>query len=241
MTRRSLSVDEAAKLRAGDDHYRAYVGPPQRYDFMGLSQIGILFALDLKETDKVLDFGCGSLRAGRMLIPFLREECYFGIDSNRWLIDDGIDRELGRDAIDLKRPRFSYNDDFNCAVFNQQFDFIMAQSIVTHAGPSMARALFRTAFDSLKQDGLLLLSYVRGTADTSMPPDGWSYPDNIVYSPDTIMSMLGDVGFAAVEIPWFHPGAQWVAASPNAERLPTREALTAFAGQPIPRRRPDPK
>ena len=29
---RDLPLSEAAKLEAGEDHYRAYVGPPDRYD-----------------------------------------------------------------------------------------------------------------------------------------------------------------------------------------------------------------
>jgi len=232
MSDRKLSLDKAEQLAPGSEHYRSYVGPPSRFDFMSLSQLGILFAFGLRETDTVLDFGCGSLRAGRMLIPFLREKKYFGIEPNKWLIEDGIDRELGRDATTLKKPVFSYDDNFDCTVFNKKFDFILAQSIVTHAGPNMARKLFESASMSLKDDGVLLLSYKPGIEQTPLPSDGWSYPQNILYSPSTMLNMLKDYGLSAIEIPWFHPGAQWLAASLNSQRLPTKDEFKLLAGQP---------
>ena len=222
-------------LKAGEGNYRSYVGPPKRYDFMSLSQIGILFSFGLKETDKVLDFGCGSLRAGRMLIPFLLEGGYFGIEPNQWLIEDGIKHELGQDAITLKNPRFSYNDDFDCTVFNEQFDFILAQSIVTHAGPAMTTALFESASKALNKGGVFLLSYKRGTDQAPLPPEGWSYPPNIDYSPTAMLGLLKDAGFFAIEIPWFHPGAQWIAASLDPEQLPSENDMTILAGQPFQR------
>lgn len=56
----------------------------------------------------MLDFGCGSLRLGRLLILFLNDGRYFGIDPNRWLIEEGLERELGRDAARIKKLHFSY-------------------------------------------------------------------------------------------------------------------------------------
>jgi len=34
-TRQLSEVEAKTKLRPGDSHYIAYVGPPQEYDFMG--------------------------------------------------------------------------------------------------------------------------------------------------------------------------------------------------------------
>jgi hypothetical protein len=66
---RDLPDTDAKKLRPGSDHYTAWVGPPDRYDFMGATQFALLFAIGLRGHHKLLDFGCGSLRAGRLLIP----------------------------------------------------------------------------------------------------------------------------------------------------------------------------
>jgi hypothetical protein len=63
---RSLDYAAAANLPTGAQHYRAYVGPPDRFDFMSATQFALLFALGLRDHHRVLDFGCGSLRLGRL-------------------------------------------------------------------------------------------------------------------------------------------------------------------------------
>lgn len=51
--------------------YRGYVGPEAQYDLMGATQFRLLCTLGLREHHTLLDFGCGSLRAGRLFIPYL--------------------------------------------------------------------------------------------------------------------------------------------------------------------------
>jgi hypothetical protein len=141
------TIDAASRLPAGASHYRAYVGPPDRFDFMSASQFAFLFALGLRDYHRVLDFGCGSMR----LIPFLRPDRYFGIEPNSWLIDDAVEHELGPSILTVKRPSFAYNDDFRCDVFGEglKFDFIVAQSIITHCGVELTQRLIGEAGRSL--------------------------------------------------------------------------------------------
>ena len=77
---RNYTVEQAAALAPGDQHYRAFVGPTYRYDLIGAQQFALLYLLGLRETHRLLDFGCGSLRLGRMAIPYLLEGHYFGIE-----------------------------------------------------------------------------------------------------------------------------------------------------------------
>ena len=83
-------------LAPGSRHYRAYVGPPTDYDLVGAMQFNLLTNLGLREEHYLLDIGCGSLRAGKLLIPYLVPGRYFGIEPERWLIEEGIDNELGQ-------------------------------------------------------------------------------------------------------------------------------------------------
>jgi len=55
---------DVSKLKPGDDHHMAYVGPPTQHDFMGATQFRLLCTLGLRAHHRLLDFGCGSLRAG---------------------------------------------------------------------------------------------------------------------------------------------------------------------------------
>ena len=114
--------EEIAALKPGDPHYMAYVGPPTQYDFMGATQFRLLCALGLRARHRLLDFGCGSLRAGRLFIPYLEPGRYHGIEPNRWLIDEAIQKELGEDLIRIKQPRFDHNDRFDSGVFGCRFD-----------------------------------------------------------------------------------------------------------------------
>lgn len=229
---RLLSRAQADQLPAGAEHYRAYVGPPGRYDFMSATQFALLFQLGLKDTDTVLDFGCGSLRLGRLLIPFLQPGRYFGLDPNKWLIDDAVDRELGRHAIALKQPTFAYNDDFDSSVFGRQFDFVMAQSIVTHTGPDLVRAMLAPLAQVLAPDGLFLFSYIRkdDAAETGCPPPGWHYPHCVAYTDNQLIGELEAAGLDARPIPWFHPAASWMVAARKTGALPSQELLNGLNG-----------
>ena len=156
---RGLRGEAAMALPPGVTHYKAYVGPTDRFDFMGATQFSLLFHLGLRDYHSVLDFGCGSLRLGRCVIPYLQEDKYFGIDPNKWLIEDGIENELGASAVSLKNPKFSYNTDFDCGVFGEKFDFIIAQSIFTHTGPSHFKSFLKSAAENLKPDGALTAKF----------------------------------------------------------------------------------
>ncbi|MGR3623740.1 hypothetical protein [Pseudophaeobacter sp.] len=76
---RKLAAEAAASLHAGAEHYRAYVGPSRQYDFMGATQFCLLITLGLREDHKLLDLGCGPLRAGRFLMMYLAPGHYCGI------------------------------------------------------------------------------------------------------------------------------------------------------------------
>lgn len=240
-------------MAPGADHYRAYVGPPERYDFLGASQFSLLFHLGLRENHRVLDFGCGSLRLGRLLIPWLAPGRYFGIDPSRWLIDEAFAHELGPGLLGLKQPSFDHNADFDCAVFGQRFDFVVAQSILTHCGPDLCRRFFGQLARVLAPDGLAVFSYIPGPGAPA-PAEGWHYPQCVAHAEADLLALAREAGLCGVPLPWSHPGATWFAVAKGAAALPDAEARQHLRGTvlsldhgarradpPAPARRPNPR
>ncbi len=115
MPRESLGVG----LKPGDAHYRAYVGPPEDYDLIAAMTFNLLTTLGLRQHHSLLDVGCGSLRIGRLLIPYLNRGKYFGIEPNEWLVEEGIRRELGEGLVQIKDPTF-YFWRFDCHIFDRR-------------------------------------------------------------------------------------------------------------------------
>jgi SAM-dependent methyltransferase len=229
-TRAELDRSAIRALPAGSDHYRAYVGLPDRFDFMSASQFALLFQLGLREEHRVLDFGCGSLRLGRLLIPFLNRGGYYGVDPNAWLIDAGVAHELGWAAIDVKMPSFNHSSSFRADVFGCRFDFLMAQSIVTHTGPDLARTLLASVPRALNPSGLFLFSYVRDDSMKVEPTNGWHYPECVGYPRAWFEEELGKAGLVSRPLPWFHPGATWHVAALSREALPPESQTHLLTG-----------
>lgn len=200
-------------------NYRSYVGPPDRYDFMGSSQFRLLTSLGLRSNHKLLDFGCGSLRAGRLYIPFLDKGNYYGQDPNQWLIDDGFKNELGKDIIDLKKPKFSNLDNFELG-FSEKFDYILAQSIFSHTNKKSLKKGISSIFNGLKNDGMALITIQEGIKDFSGPND-WVYPGHTKFKRKTISKILNENTKYWKRLYWYHPGQTWYVLTKSKNKLPS--------------------
>ena len=129
-------------LKPGDPQYRAYVGPPEDYDLVAAMTFNLLTTLGLRQHHSLLDIGCGSLRIGRLLIPYLNRGKYFGVEPNEWLVDEGIRRELGETLVQIKRPTFFFSDSPDTiSQAKIAFDFALAQSIFSHCGLELIQGL----------------------------------------------------------------------------------------------------
>jgi SAM-dependent methyltransferase len=162
----------------------------------------LFFLLGMRERHMFLDFGCGSLRSGRLVMTYLAKERYYGIDPNQWLIDAAIEHEIGPSMVAIKRPRFAFNSDGTMTSFGVSFDFIHAHSVLTHAPPSLARNFFLEAAKVLTPNGLVVATFLRGDADS----DGaeWVYPELVTYRLETLLGWALDAGLQLLPIQWPH-------------------------------------
>lgn len=198
------------ELRPGESHYRAYVGPPGDYDLVAAMAFGLLTTLGLRQHHQLLDIGCGSLRIGRLLIPYLNRGRYTGLEPNQWLVQDGIVREVGQDQIDIKQPHFVFADSAAELVNEgRKYDYLLAQSIFSHCGIDLLEQWLAQAAALLTDTGALVATFFSGNADTDRL--GWIYPDCVNFTPATLRSLAHRHGLEFVTLDWHHPRQTWAA------------------------------
>jgi SAM-dependent methyltransferase len=195
-------------LKPGDPHYRAYVGPPEDYDLIAAMTFNLLTTLGLRQHHSLLDVGCGSLRIGRLLIPYLNRGKYFGFEPNEWLVQEGIKRELGESLLQIKSPTFFFSDSPGAiAQAKTSFDFVLAQSIFSHCGLNLVKNWLAAISRSLAEDGTLVATFLVGEEDS--PKTGWIYPDCVNYRPATLEQAAADVNLGFEILDWKHPRQTW--------------------------------
>lgn len=200
-------MTDLKNLAAGDQHYKAFVGPPLKYDLMGSLQFLLLSAAGLRAHHKVCDVGCGSLRAGKLLIPYLDKGNYFGLEPNQWLIDEAIEQEIGQDLVSLKAPRFDNNENFNLSSFGEKFDFVVAQSIFSHASAKQIKSCLKEVRQHLQAEGLFIATFIWGKQDYEK--DDWVYPGCVAYQPQTVKNWAWtEFGLKMSLTDWPHPNGQ---------------------------------
>ena len=80
----------AGQVRAGQ--HREVIGG--LWDEMGRLQLEFMRAQGLQPQHRLLDLGCGSLRAGIHFVRYLDAGRYYGLDHNQSLLDAGYGTEL---------------------------------------------------------------------------------------------------------------------------------------------------
>jgi cyclopropane fatty-acyl-phospholipid synthase-like methyltransferase len=208
----AISSDDREDLglgfKPGDPHYRAYVGPPEDYDLIAAMTFNLLTTLGLRQHHSLLDIGCGSLRIGRLLIPYLNCGKYFGVEPNEWLVEEGIKRELGQSLVEIKRPTFFFTDSpEGIAKADTAFNFAVAQSIFSHCGLDLIKAWLSAISRSLAEDGALVATFLIGEQDAAQ--SGWIYPECVNYKPATLERAAAEANLRFEVLDWKHPRQTW--------------------------------
>ncbi len=194
-------------LEPGSDHYRAFIGPPAQYDLVSAMVFNLLTCIGMRQHHRVLDVGCGSLRSGRLLIPYLNKGNYFGVEPNRWLVQAGIDQEIGQDMVRIKDPTFSFKTSMEDFTTPLNLDFAFAQSIFSHCGRDLISQWLGQIFPHLSESGALLATFVKDATD--FPGSGWIYPGCVNYKPETMAQLAAKFGFGFQILDWAHPRQTW--------------------------------
>ncbi len=149
--------------------------PAADFEKAGREQLSYLLLSGLNTDSKLVDIGCGVLRAGYWLIHFLDQGCYFGIESHKGRLEMGVNTILEPEVLEAKRPRFNTNANFDTSVFGQKFDFFLAYSIWTHASKRQIQTMLEAFLRDATEEGKFLTTYL--PADETNPDylgDKWN-------------------------------------------------------------------
>jgi SAM-dependent methyltransferase len=134
-------------------HHRQYGRP------WGMGRYLFDFVVDsgVRREHRLLDFGCGALRLGIWVIPYLEAGNYFGVDSHLVSLEAAVTYEIPLHRLEQKRPRLLWNDDFAFSHFEQTFDVIVDVSSSSRVKePDRLRRAFASFAAVLKPGGRLL-------------------------------------------------------------------------------------
>lgn len=101
------------------------------WEEVGRLQLDFMRGRGLEPEHYLLDVGCGSLRGGVRLIPYLEPGHYYGVDRNQRLLDAGR-TELEAANLQDRAAVLAQMDDFGFERLDRSFDFILAQSLFSH-------------------------------------------------------------------------------------------------------------
>lgn len=204
--------------------HRSFVGPEANYDVFSAVQFNLLTHLGLREQHSLLDIGCGSLRAGRLFIPYLLPGGYCGVEPEQWLLESAINDEVGADLIRLKKPQFIHNPDFAFDDFGRKFDFLLAHSIFSHArGEDIGRCL-ESARRVMHDRSLFAATFVEG--ETDYAGNNWTLWAEYTYA--FIEGAAKRAGLCCTRIAWPSPDMQqWVIF-----HLPGNDQVQRFVAAP---------
>ncbi len=149
---RTSTVDPEQERRAEwgrfatEDHHHVY-GRPW---FVGRDYCDLLLSRGLRPEDKLLDFGCGSMRAGIWTAAYLDEGSYFGIDSHRASLDIALNYEVPLHGLEHKQPQLLHSTEFRIDLLDTVFDFVFCASVFRHLSPEERPRALRAIRESCR-------------------------------------------------------------------------------------------
>jgi SAM-dependent methyltransferase len=149
------SYPRVKKMFLDEAHHREYGRP------WGMGKYIFEFAVEagLRPEHRLLDFGCGALRFGNWVIPYLDAGNYFGVEAHLPSLEAAVTYEIPLHALEQRRPRLLWNEDFAFSHFGTTFDFIVDYSSAQRVkNPARRRKAFSNFGEVLVPGGRLLTS-----------------------------------------------------------------------------------
>ena len=183
-----------AQSRSHTDFYRGVMASNARRDpdaaigsdtrehwlKVGEMQFSYLLTHGLRPDHRILDIGCGNLRAGWRLMQYLDSGNYYGVDISPDILLAAL-KELRDQRLQHKYPHLVLVSDLKFEFLPEQsFDVIHAHSVFTHTRVDAIDQCFASAARILKPDGFFDLTYLEGDK-YSLNDEDFCYPRETLF------------------------------------------------------------
>jgi SAM-dependent methyltransferase len=164
LTRKQGGSDKYRYAAAGDaasdsEAYKQLLGGgSEKWEQRGAFQLHFLEQYGLKPGHRLLDVGCGPLRAGLHLIPRLDVGNYYGIDYNHEFIRIA-EQQVAGSEIASKQPTLAVVEDFDFPLSFPLFDYVMVFSVLNHCTEEQKKAFFNHIDRVTAPCGLVCISH----------------------------------------------------------------------------------
>jgi SAM-dependent methyltransferase len=128
---------------------------------IGQMQFDYLVGHGLKPGDRMLEIGCGNLRAGRLFIDYLDAGNYYGIDISPDILLAATDT-IAEYGLQAKLPHLTLVRDMNLgALPDGHFTVLHAHSVFSHSPIEIIDECLRTAARVMAPDGFFDFTFDR--------------------------------------------------------------------------------
>jgi SAM-dependent methyltransferase len=117
-------------------------GGKEEWGTRGEFQLVLLRQMGLQEGHRLLDVGCGPLRAGEHFIRALGAGGYCGMDDNKDFVKVARQIVAGHEDLLKKNPRIEHVNGFDFQQLGERFDYVMVFSVLNHCTADERKAFF---------------------------------------------------------------------------------------------------
>src|SRR5580698_4899666 len=165
--------------------------PDQGAEF-GQMQFGYLAEHGLARTSRLLEIGCGNLRAGRFFIDYLDVGHYYGIDISPDVLLSA-QQVIAADGLQDKVPWLVYTNDLRFEFLPAgYFDVIHANSVFTHCPIELIEECFAHVARIMTPGGFFDFTFYRAQ-DTEYQV----HREDFYYRTGTLIGLAGRYGLTA--------------------------------------------
>ncbi|WP_326691222.1 MULTISPECIES: class I SAM-dependent methyltransferase [unclassified Streptomyces] len=172
----------------------AAVGTPtqERWEAVGELQFSYLRSHGLQPSHRLLEIGCGNLRAGWRFIDYLAPGHYYGLDISPDILF-AAQRVLASRGLQGKLPHLTLVDDMRLAHLPEgHFDMAHAHSVFSHSPPQVIEECLSHIPRVLKPGGFFDFTYNRTDGE-----EHHVLHEDFYYRPATLIALAESQGLLA--------------------------------------------